>query len=286
MLSSKLINFRQPGRFRPANLLIHGILLLGAITCLVPFYWMLVTSLKVDEAVFKMPPDIIPNPVNTANYQKVFELAPMMLALFNSTKIAVISTVGTLFTCSLAAYAFAKIRFRGKAAFFATFMATLMIPGQVTLIPLFILFSRIGWTDTHLPLIVPTVLINAYGVFLLKQFMEGIPNAYVEAAKLDGANHFQIYWKCILPLCKPAVVTLGLFTFLGSWNNFLGPLIFLSSEDQFTVPLIINSFRTVYYVQWGFLMAAACIAVVPILALYVFAQRFFIQGVSMSGLKG
>jgi multiple sugar transport system permease protein len=286
MLSSKLINFRQPGRFRPANLLIHGILLLGAITCLVPFYWMLVTSLKVDEAVFKMPPDIIPNPVNTANYQKVFELAPMTLALFNSTKIAVISTVGTLFTCSLAAYAFAKIRFRGKAAFFATFMATLMIPGQVTLIPLFILFSRIGWTDTHLPLIVPTVLINAYGVFLLKQFMEGIPNAYVEAAKLDGANHFQIYWKCILPLCKPAVVTLGLFTFLGSWNNFLGPLIFLSSEDQFTVPLIINSFRTVYYVQWGFLMAAACIAVVPILALYVFAQRFFIQGVSMSGLKG
>jgi multiple sugar transport system permease protein len=228
----------------------------------------------------------VPVPLNLSNYPAVFATMPMLRALWNSTKIAVLATFGTLCTSSLAAYAFAKVRFRGKQAFFLSFLSTLMIPGQVTLIPLYILFSRIGWIDTHWPLIVPTVLINAYGVFLLKQFMEGIPNAYVESAKIDGANHFRIYRAIMLPLCKPALVTLGLFTFIGNWNNFLGPLIFLNTDTQFTVPLIINSFRTVYYVQWGLLMAAASVAVVPVLVLYLLAQRFFIEGITLSGLKG
>jgi multiple sugar transport system permease protein len=288
-MASNVIN-KVPSRkafsFKPGNLSVHLILLLVAALMLVPFYWMIATSLKVDEDIFKVPPDLIPNPLNWENYPKVFDLQPMANALLNSLKIAILVTVGTLFTCSLAAYAFAKIKFKFSGVLFGIFLATIMIPGQITLIPLYIVFSKIGWVDTQLPLIVPGILLNAYGIFLLKQFMETVPTDYVEAAKLDGANHLQIYWRIMLPFCLPALVTLGLFTFLGNWNNFIGPLIFLNSESQFTVPLIINSFRTVYYVQWGLLMAASCVAVLPVLVLYLVAQRFFIQGIALAGLKG
>jgi multiple sugar transport system permease protein len=265
---------------------IYLVLLLVVFTTIVPFYWMVTTSLKTDETIFKMPPDFLPSPATGANYQQVFELMPMGNALLNSVKISVIATFGTLASCSLAAYAFAKIRFRFRNVLFFGFLATMMIPGQVTLIPLYILFSRMGWIDTHLPLTIPFMLLNAYGVFLLRQFMASIPDAYIEAARLDGATHLQIYLRIVLPLCKPALVTLGLFSFLGNWNNFLGPLIFLNTESNFTIPLIINSFRTAYGTQWGLLMAAACVAIIPPLVLYLLAQRFFIQGVALSGLKG
>jgi multiple sugar transport system permease protein len=271
---------------RRRNLAIHLLLLVTAAAFVAPFYWMLITSVKLEDDLFKVPPDLVPWPITTDNYPLVFELMPMARAFFNSAKIAVLSTLGTLVTCSLAAYAFAKVRFGMKSALFAGFLSTIMIPGQVTLIPLYILFSRIGWVDTHWPLIVPQVLLNAYGVFLLRQFMEGVPTAYVEAAKMDGASHLEIWWRIMLPLCKPALITLGMFTFVGNWNNFLGPLIFLNSNDKFTLPLIINSFRTVYYVEWGLLMAAACVAVVPVVLLYLIFQRFFVEGIALSGLKG
>lgn len=266
--------------------LIHLTLVSVAALMIIPFLWMVSTSLKFDQDVFRMPPQLLPNPLNLENFPEVFELMPMARAFFNSVKIAVLGTLGTLFTSSLAAYAFAKVRFQFKNHLFLLFLSTIMIPGQVTLIPLYILFSRIGWIDTHWPLIVPAVLLNAYGVFLLRQFMEGIPDSYVESAKMDGASHFQIYWAIVLPLCKPAIVTLGLFSFIGHWNNFLGPLIFLSSDSKFTVPLIINSFRTVYYVEWGLLMAAATVAIVPVVVLYLLAQRYFVEGITLSGLKG
>ena len=243
------------------RILLHLFLLLVVFILIIPFYWMIATSLKMDEDIFKSPPDIIPNPLNLENYPQVFE--PMKGALLNSLKIALSVTLGTLFTCSLSAYAFAKIKFKFRNILFGLFLATLMIPGQITLIPLYIVFSKIGWIDTPLPLIVPGVLLNGYGIFLLKQFMESIPDEYVEAAKLDGANHFQTYWRVMLPFCTPALVTLGLFTFLNSWNNFIGALIFLNSDTQFTVPLVISSFRTVHYQQFGLIMAAACVGVIP-----------------------
>lgn len=274
------------GASRRSNLLVHLVMLLAAAGFIAPFYWMLITSLQPAEDIFKVPPDLLPWPPNLENYPQVFELMPMARALFNSAKIAVVSTLGTLVTCSLAAYAFAKIRFGMKQTIFAGFLSTIMIPGQVTLIPLYILFSRIGWIDTHWPLIVPQVLLNAYGVFLLRGFMEGIPNAYIESAKIDGASHLEIWWRIMLPLCKPALVTLGVFTFVGNWNNFLGPLIFLSTDTKFTVPLIISSFRTTYFVEWGLLMAAACVAVVPVILLYLVFQRFFTEGITLTGLKG
>lgn len=262
------------------------ILIIVLIATVVPFYWMLNTSLQTRENLFRFPPQLIPNPLNPENYTRVFELMPMANALVNSIIVSSTATLGTLLTSSMAAYAFAKIKFRGKSAIFMGFLATIMIPGQVTLIPLFIVFSRLGWVDTLLPLIVPFILLNAYGVFLLRQFMLAIPEDYIEAGKLDGANHFQLYRLIVLPLCKPALITLGLFSFIGNWNNFLGPLIFLNSEKNFTVPLIINSFRTVYNVEWGLLMAASVISIIPCLILYLVGQRYFVEGVTLSGLKG
>lgn len=262
------------------------VLLVVLLATVIPFYWMLNTSLQTRENVFRWPPLLWPDPVHTENYSRVFELMPMATALWNSIKISTLATVGTLLTCSMAAYAFAKIKFRGKSALFMGFLSTIMIPGQVTLIPLFIVFSRLGWIDTHLPLMVPFILLNAYGVFLLRQFMLGIPDAYVEAAKLDGANHAQIYVHIMLPLCKPALIALGLFAFIGNWNNFLGPLIFLNTDTNFTVPLIINSFRTVYNVEWGLLMAASVISIIPCLLVYLVGQRHFVEGVTLAGLKG
>ncbi|MGE5614041.1 MAG: carbohydrate ABC transporter permease [Bacillota bacterium] len=233
-----------------------------------------------------MPPSVLPIPLYTLNYVEVFELMPMWLGFLNSIKVTVIVTLGTLFTSTLAAYAFAKINFRGKRFLFGTFLATLMIPGQVTLIPLYILFSKIRWIDTHLPIMVPIILLNAYGIFMIRQFMQTIPNSYIESAKIDRCSHFGIYFKIMLPLCKPAIITLGLFTFIGNWNNFLGPLIFLNTETKFTIPLLISSFRDIYSVKWGLLMAASTVSIIPISVLYLFFQRFFIEGIALTGIKG
>lgn len=209
-----------------------------------------------------------------------------MSAFLNSSKITIIATLGTLFTSSMAGYAFSKINFRFRDKIFGLFVGTMMIPGTVCLIPMYILFSKIGWVDTHLPLIVPTVLFNAYGTFMMKQFMMGIPDSYVEAAQIDGCNHFTIYWRIMVPLSKPILATLGVFQFIGNWNNFTGALIFLSDEKKYTVPLVINSFRAIYTVDWGLLMAAAVVAIIPIAVIYFMAQKYIIEGVTMSGVKG
>ena len=191
-----------------------------------------------------------------------------------------------MLTSSLAAFAFAKMSFPGEKKLFGLIFATMLIPSQVTLIPLYVVFSKIGWIDTHLPLIVPQIMVNAYGVFLIRQFMMTVPDSYIEAAKLDGAGYLLIYSKIMLPLCKPALVTLGMFTFVGNWNNFVGPLIYLNTEELFTLPLIINSFRSAYAVDWGLLMAGSTVAVLPLLVIYLFAQRSFIEGIAATGLKG
>lgn len=268
------------------NLVIHLILIIVALTTVFPFYWMITTSVKPSDAIFQVPPQLVPKNFTWEYFPQVFELMPMALAYLNSAKIAVLVTAGTLLTSSIAAYAFAKIKFKGSGPLFGIFLATLMIPGQVTLIPLYILFSKINWIDTHLPLMVPAIMINAYGVFMIKQFMGGIPNGYIESAKIDGASHPRIYWQIMIPLCKPAIITLGLFTFIGNWNNFFGPLIFLNSEEKFTVPLIISSFKGVYTVDWGLLMAASTVAIVPIILLYLLTQKYYVQGIAMSGMKG
>ena len=269
------------------NFFSHLVLMAGAITMIFPFYWMLKTSFLTDSQALEMPPKLwFSFPLYFGNCKEVFELAATGRAICNSLFIAVVSTAGVLFTSSLAAFAFAKLRFPGEKKLFGLIFATMLIPSQVTLIPLYVVFSKIGWVDTHLPLIVPQIMVNAYGVFLIRQFMVSVPDSYIEAAKLDGAGYLRIYAGIMLPLCKPALVTLGMFTFVGNWNNFVGPLIYLNTEELFTLPLIINSFRSAYAVDWGLLMAGSTVAVLPLLLIYLFAQRSFIEGIAATGLKG
>lgn len=265
----------------------HCILMTGAVTMIFPFYWMLKTSFLTSGQALEMPPKLwFQLPLYFGNYKDVFELASTARAVGNSLFIAVIATAGVLFTCSIAAFAFAKMHFPGEKKLFGIIFATMLIPSQVTLIPLYVIFSKMGWIDTHLPLIVPQVMVNAYGVFLIRQFMITIPDSYIEAVKLDGGGYFRIYSHIMLPLCKPALITLGMFTFVGNWNNFVGPLIYLNSEELFTLPLIINSFRSAYAVEWGLLMAGSTVAVVPLLIIYLFVQKSFIEGIAATGLKG
>jgi multiple sugar transport system permease protein len=268
------------------HIVLHVILSAGALFMILPFLWMLSTSLKSPGDIFIFPPKWIPDPIVWSNYGKGWTLKPMGLAYLNSIKISTLNTVGTLFTSSLAAFAFAKLRFRGQHLLFLILLATLMIPVQVTLIPLFILFKWINWIDTHWPLIVPAILTNAYGVFLLRQFFMSLPDELADAGRIDGCNPFQIYWYIFLPLSIPALVTLGIFAFLFHWNEFLLPLIYLNSQDKFTIPLMLASFQGAYTTDWELLMAAATIALVPVIVVYIFGQRYFVRGIALTGLKG
>ena len=275
---------RRQKRLR--HFVLHVLLSIGAFFMILPFLWMLSTSLKAPGDVFKFPPEWIPDPIVWSNYAKSWTLKPMDLAYLNSIKISTLTTVGTLFTSSLAAFAFAKLRFRGQHILFMILIATLMIPVQVTLIPLFILFKWINWIDTHWPLIVPAILTNAYGVFLLRQFFMSLPNELGDAGEIDGCNPFQIYWHLYLPLSVPALVTLGIFAFLYHWNEFLLPLIYLNSLQNFTIPLMLATFQGAYTTDWELLMAAATLALVPVIIVYIFGQRYFVQGIALTGLKG
>jgi len=275
---------RRQQRLR--HLFLHGLLSIGAFFMILPFLWMLSTSLKAPGDVFIFPPEWIPDPILWSNYAKSWTLKPMGSAYLNSIKISTLTTVGTLFTSSLAAFAFAKLHFRGRHLLFLILLATLMIPVQVTLIPLFILFKWINWIDTHWPLIVPATLTNAYGVFLLRQFFMSLPSELGDASEIDGCNPFQIYWYIYLPLSVPALVTLGIFAFLFHWNEFLLPLIYLNSLQKFTIPLMLATFQGAYTTDWELLMAAATLALVPVIVVYIFGQRYFVQGIALSGLKG
>ncbi|MDR0878619.1 MAG: carbohydrate ABC transporter permease [Treponema sp.] len=267
--------------------LLYVVITAGAIAMIFPFAWMVSTSLKGRTNLFVYPPQLIPNwPWNWDNYKQVFVRLPMAMGFFNSAKIAVINTFGTLFSASMAAFGFAKLRFRFKNQLFLILLATMMIPGQVTLIPMFVWFKNFGWIDTHLPLIVPAILCNAYGVFLLRQFFITIPDSYAESAKIDGASYPTIFFRIMLPLCIPAMTTLGVFSFMNNWNNFLTPLIYLNSRLKFTIPLFLMAFQNGYTRNWNLLMAAATVSILPIVIIYIFAQRYFIEGVVLSGVKG
>ncbi|MDB5075939.1 MAG: binding-protein-dependent transport system inner rane component [Chloroflexi bacterium] len=268
------------------RLLFHILMLACCVVVLVPFVWMVSSSFKTPADVITYPPDWIPNPIITDNYPQSLSLLPMGHAYFNSFKISMLDTIGGLLTCSMAAYAFARLRFRGRDVLFIAVLSALMIPQEVNLIPLYILFKQIGWIDTHWPLIVPPILQNPYGIFLLRQFFLTIPTELEDAARIDGANPWTIYTRIILPLAGPAMITLGIFIFLYNWNQFLTPLIYLNSQDNFTVPMLINSYLADYGQQWGLMMAACTIAMAPMIAVYAIGQRYFIEGIAVSGLKG
>ncbi|MBQ7474156.1 MAG: carbohydrate ABC transporter permease [Oscillospiraceae bacterium] len=277
---------KRKTRSRIGNLLSGIVLFAASISMLFPFFWMVKTALMPNKVTLNYPPKLLELPIVIDNFVKVLRSEGMTRSIFNSFFIAVVSTAGVLFFCSIAAYAFSKIRFRHSGFLFGAIFATMLIPSQILLIPMYVIFAKIHWVDTFLPLIVPQILINGYGVFLLRQFMVGIPDSYIEAAKLDGLGHFGIYARIMLPLCKPPIITLGVFTFIGNWNNFFGALIYLDSEKNFTLPLVMNVFRTQYTVEWGTMMAGATLTVLPLIVIYLFAQKSFIEGIAMTGVKG
>ncbi len=271
------------------TVVITVIVLICALLCIFPFYWMILNSIKNPDLINQGSADIFTTDLTWDSYKAVFAYGDGLLwrAYLNSFLIAALSTVGTLFTSSLAAFAFAKIRFKGSKPIYGLFIATLMIPGQVTMLPLFMMFAKIGWTNSFLPLIVPGVMINTYGVFMLRSFIVSIPNGLLEAAEIDGCGWFGKYFKIILRLIKPALVTLGLFTFIGSWNNYMGHLIYLSDERLTTIPLLIAGLKETHMTgaNWGRIMAASTLSIVPIAIVYLACQKYFVQGIATTGMK-
>lgn len=265
--------------------LVYAVMTLGAIVALLPFFWMLSTSLKNIQDIGNIPPNWIPNPLVIQNYADVWSELPFLNFFWNSTYITLTTVVGQLLICSLSAYAFARLEFRGRDKLFYLYLATMMIPGQVTLIPAFVLMRWLGWIDTPLALIVPG-LSSAFGTFLLRQFFLTIPRELEDAAKIDGVGLFGIYWRIILPLSKPALATLAVFTFLGSWNDFLWPFVVINTPENMTLPVGLSFLQQNYTTQWPQLMAGSTMSLVPVIIVFLLAQRYFVEGITLTGLKG
>ena len=267
------------------RVLLYIVLILIAVIMVVPFLWMLSTSLKTQYDAVKIPPVWIPDPPRWENYVKLFTEQPMFQFMLNPIKIVFFVVLGQLFFSSLAAYSFARISFKGRNVVFFFYIATLMVPGQVTMIPTYLMFAKAGLTDNHLALILPAFF-SAFGVFLLRQFFMSLPRELEEAAEIDGCNPFMTYWRIMLPLVVPAMLTLGVFTLMNTWNDYMGPLIYLSSPEKYTMTLGIAYFKGVYTTQWNLVMAGSIVSVVPILIAYLCAQKYFIEGIAFSGVKG
>ncbi|MBI3963049.1 MAG: carbohydrate ABC transporter permease [Deinococcus sp.] len=265
--------------------LTHLVLAAAAFTMVVPFLWMISTSLKKPGAVFQIPPSWVPDPAILDNYLRAFRVMPFGRFFLNSAIVASCVTLLQLITCSLAAYAFARLRFPGRDLLFLVYLGTLMIPNQVTIIPNFILMRLLGWVDTYQGLIVPQAF-SAFGTFLLRQFFLTIPQELEDAARIDGCSYLHILWRIILPLSKPALVALAIFTFLGQWNNFLWPLIMTYQVEMSTLTVGLRALQGQYNTAWTLLMAGSVISLLPVLVMYVFGQKYFVRGVTLTGIGG
>ena len=267
---------------------LYAFLLLFAYLMILPFLWMLSTSFKQMQDVFKIPIKWIPNPIAWENYPAVFKVVRLDLGYRNSLVIAITSTVGTLITCAMAGYGFSKLRFKGQGILFGALLVTLMIPMQVTLIPMYLVFRKLHWINTHLPLIIPVIFCNAFGVFMFRQFFFSIPDSLLDAAKIDGCSPPGVFFRIVIPQSKGIFATMGLFAFMNSWNAFLAPLIYINSTSKFTIPLMISQFRADNVqgnTDWGALMAISCISVVPVLILYAATQKYYVRSIVITGMK-
>lgn len=270
-----------------SRFLVWMILLLGAVVMALPFVWLVSSSLKLENDIFTFPPEWIPNPVRFQNYVDALTYKPFGTYILNTLFIVVLNEIAVVGTASFCAYGFARIRFPGRDFWFAVVLSTMMVPYFVLMIPQFIIFTRLGWVDSFLPLTVPFFFGGgAFNIFLLRQFFRTLPEELADAARIDGCNEFMIYARIMIPLAKPALAAVAIFTFLNGWNDFIGPLLYLSSPDNFTVAIGLATFRSVMRTRWDLLMAASTAMIVPVVVLFFFAQRYFIQGIVLSGLKG
>ncbi len=253
---------------------------------LTPLIWMISSSLKPDYQIFAMPPQLIPNPPRWENYIEALNYVPFGRYAVNTLVIALLTIVGHLLSCTLIAYAFARLRAPGRDTLFMIVLATMMLPYPVTMVPTFMLFNALGWVNTYLPLVVPAFFGSPFYIFLLRQFFLNISPELEDAASLDGANRLQILWYVILPLSKPALATVAIFSFQAAWNDFLTPLIYLHNRSLYTVTLGLDFFRSSYDVNWAYLMAASLVTMLPVIIIFFLAQRYFIEGINLGGVKG
>ena len=266
-------------------------LLLGlSLVFIAPFLWLLSCSLQDAKSIFAIPFQWIPDPFRLQNYIEAVSTLPFHRYLLNTCIIVGCTIVGTLFSSSLAAFAFSRLRFKGRDTLFLVCIGTMMLPGQVTMIPVYVMFSKLGWVDTFLPLIVPSFFGAPFIIFLLRQFFLTIPYEFDEAALLDGAGRLRTFWHIILPLSKPALATAVIFTFMGSWNDFMGPLIYLNSPEKATLTLGLSLMKNqMLYsgvVEWHLLMAASVLVLIPNLVLFFVAQKQFVRGITLTGMRG
>ncbi|HZS86209.1 MAG TPA: carbohydrate ABC transporter permease [Chloroflexota bacterium] len=270
----------------PAQVLTYTVLIVGSLVMLMPLFWMASSSLKSNYDVFTFPPVWIPQPPQWANYPAALTFLPFFDFFKNTMFIAVSTTIGSLLSNTLVAYAFARLEAKGREVLFYLALSTLMLPYAVVMIPQFVIFSKLGWVNTFAPLVVPSFFGNPFYIFLLRQFFLGIPRELEDAAALDGAGVLQTIFRVILPVSVPALVTVVIFQIQMTWNDFLGPLLYLSKESLFTVSLGLQYFLGEDGGAWHWLMAVSTVAIVPVMLMFFFAQRLFIRGIVMTGLKG
>jgi multiple sugar transport system permease protein len=266
------------------NLLViinFALLAVGGLLILSPLWWMISTSLKTMAEVMSFPPTFLPESWVFSNYIRTWEAAPFTRYTINTLTITMFVVIGNVLSNSFIAYGFAKIPFKGKNILFAIVLATMMIPGFVTLIPQYVLFAKLNWINTYYPLIVPAFFGSAFNIFLLRQFYMTIPTELIEAAKMEGASHFYIWWKIGLPLTKPAIATVAIFSFNGAWNDFLGPLLYLNDENLYTLQIGLQVFKGQMSTQWNYLMAGSLLVLLPVILLFFFFQKYFIQGINL-----
>lgn len=290
--SDALLRSRSIGVSRRVTVLVgrttaYGIMLLLLLVMVIPFLWVLSTSLKGQEYILRTPPQFIPDPLTFESYIKLADRINLTKTVFNSAFVAIVGTAGQVIVSAMAAFAFARMEWRGREALFVVYLATMMIPSVVLIIPQFVLIRTLGWVNTYAALIVPG-LFSAFGTFLLRQSFKGLPKDFEEAAFIDGANHFTIFWRIVLPLSQPALATLAVFSFMGLWNAYLWPLFVARDQAVMTLPVALGALQggPRALTEWNMVMAGAVVTVLPILVVYMLAQKWFVQGVVSSGIKG
>ena len=298
MATSEPIIANQPAKFAESSpvrssddifwrILTIALLLFFGFIMFVPFFWLATSSLKTQNQIFQYPPQWIPDPFQPENYSNALTYKPFHLYFRNTLIIAGLNVIAVVFTSSFCAYGFARIRFPGRDFWFGIVMATLFLPQTILIVPNFLIFSRLGWVDTFLPLTVPIFFGGgAFNIFLLRQFFRSIPEDLADAARIDGASEFGVYWRIFMPLAKPALITVAIFTFLFAWNDLIGPITYLRSPDNFTVAAGLASFRSQTDISWDLQLAASTAMTLPVIILFFLAQRYFIRGIVMTGLKG
>lgn len=275
----------DPGKIMGKRV-IYLMLILFSVLFLFPLYWMITTGMKASHEVFAIPIVWIPKQIHLNNYIQPFIDFPFARFYMNSFVIVIFCITGTLFSCMVVGYGFARYRVLGSEILFIILLSTMMLPSSVTLIPVFVIFSKFRFLNTYIPLILPAFFGNAFNIFLIRQFLMGIPKDMEESAHIDGAGLIQILMKIIVPMVKPALATITIFTFIGTWNDFLGPLLYLNDRIKITVMLGLNFFKSQYGVQWSMLMAQTTLATIPCLVIFIIFQKYFVEGIALSGIKG